>query len=254
MGSSGGGGSGAVDYPEYMKTKHEGWLNALDALIGSAIANNPYETPSESPYDPTSSVSAMITALVDFETYLDDYESGPGLADDVAEMSTILTNAMNADDIPNFEAGMRDINAVQTSTFVIGKALITSRKGDQLARYSAEQSFKVRQLINEQRKSLAVAYVEAYRLGIVAQKEYFDEWIEFETAAVKWDLELYTYGGNMLAAIGGGHSGMGQPAKPSKAQSAIGGAMAGAAIGSAVAPGVGTAAGAIIGGIGGFFA
>ena len=43
MGGSGGGSSGAVEYPDYMKAKHEIWLNGVDAAITAAQSGgSPY--------------------------------------------------------------------------------------------------------------------------------------------------------------------------------------------------------------------
>jgi hypothetical protein len=255
MGGSGGGGqSGAVDYPGYMKTKHESWLNDIDSLIDVAIANNPYEGPGWGEgwyvYNPEEDLYEMIMALDDFEAFLDGLDAG--VDDEAAAFGAILQSRIDTDTIPSFEAGMRDINAVQTTSFIIGKAILYARKDEQVAQYLADLSGRFRQQTIEQRRLLATHYVEVLRLGIVAMKEHHDEYMEFETAAAKWDLEMYSYGGNMLAAIGGARApGI---AKPSRTQSAIGGAMAGAAVGTAISPGWGTAIGAIVGGVGGYLA
>jgi len=254
MGGSGGGQSGMVDYPGYMKTKHESWLNEIDALIDVAIANNPYEGPGWGDgwyvYNPEEDLYEMIMALDDFETFLDELDAG--VDDEAAAFGAILQNRIDTDTIPSFEAGMRDINAVQTTSFVIGKAILYARKDEQVAQYVADLNGKLRLQTMDQRRMLATYYVEALRLSIVAMKEHHDEYMEFETAAAKWDLEMYSYGGNMLASIGGARGG-GGPAKPSRAQSAIGGAMVGASIGAYAGP-WGAVAGAVFGGVGGYLA
>ena len=254
MGGSGGGGSGAVDYPGYMKTKHETWLNEIDSLIDVAIANNPYEGPGWGDgwyvYNPSDDLYEMILALDDFADYLDMLDAGVDA--EAAAFGAILQSRIDTDTIPSFEAGMRDINAVQTTSFVIGKAILYARKDEQVAQYLADLNGKFRQQTIEQRRLLATHYVEVLRLGIVAMKEHHDEYMEYETAYAKWDLEMYSYGGNMLAAIGGARApGV---ARPSRTQSAIGGAMAGAAMGAQVGGGYGAIIGAVVGGIGGYLA
>jgi hypothetical protein len=54
----GGGSAGAVDYPEYMKTAHEGWLTALGALVGGA---SPYAA--QVAYDPDTDLAASDAAV-----------------------------------------------------------------------------------------------------------------------------------------------------------------------------------------------
>ncbi len=93
--------------------------------------------------------------------------------------------------------------------------------------------------------------IEANRLEIVAEKEQDDRDLEIDEADAKWDLELFSYPGNLMASINGGTY---VPKDKSKSSSALGGALSGAAAGAAVGsaiPGVGTALGAIIGGLAG---
>jgi uncharacterized membrane protein len=66
-----------------------------------------------------------------------------------------------------------------------------------------------------------------------------------------WDLEVFQYGGNIMAAIQGGTVGS-KPKAASPFQSAIGGAMSGAAAGAMVGASMGAGGGpygALIGGI-----
>jgi len=51
-----------------------------------------------------------------------------------SELSGAVVAALDADTIGRFEAGMRDINAVQTSSFVLGKAALYARVGLDLSK------------------------------------------------------------------------------------------------------------------------
>lgn len=86
---------------------------------------------------------------------------------------------------------------------------------------------------------------EVNRLRIVSQKEKTDETTHLAAMDGLWDLEVYRYGANVMAAISGAPAGS---AAPSRAQSVLSGALAGASVGSAI-PGVGTAVGAGVGAI-----
>jgi hypothetical protein len=129
---------------------------------------------------------------------------------------------------------MRDINAVNSSAFVIGRQIVAS--GLIEAKLQAEQS-------------LANLTVEMNRVAIVAKSEQVNTDRKIDEQDALWDLEVFQIGGNVLAGIGGGTI-QKKGEQPSQIQSAIGGALsgaaAGAAIGSAV-PGVGTAIGAGVG-------
>jgi hypothetical protein len=98
-------------------------------------------------------------------------------------------------------------------------------------------------------ESLMRATIDSNRIAIVAKKEQTDADIQIDDKDALWDLEVFQYGGNLLASIGGGTS---SSKGPSLAASVIGGALGGAAAGAyvgSVIPGLGTAAGAVIGGV-----
>lgn len=158
-GSSGGGGSsGAVSYPAYMETQHEAWLTDLDTLITAAVSASPYA--SAVAYNPDCVLNAtnvilsqfndVVIALdptTDWSTYydaivakytadtfttlteytftdpFDDAEIAADIATHDAEVATRITN----DVLPAFKVGMQNINAVMTSAFTIGSALISAQ-------------------------------------------------------------------------------------------------------------------------------
>lgn len=349
----GGGSSGKVDYPEYMKTVHGQLLdnngadtptNSVIDAINAAYGSSPWS--GETAYDPTTPLADSWTAVCAYNTVVDalnhttdwldaldntrveidsNYYSEEFVANsyisflqDIGSSLTIIANGVDLinsddyidedidaysrqldDDIDNnalvkFRAGMRDINAVNSSAFIIGEALILGMKGRDVAKYSADlhlanttqrnqmivdltgkgvnltqlklqdrlarnqmtiniadQMIKSLMARVEFEKSVAMISVDAKTKHIIANKEYTTENLSIAESDAKWDLELFQYTGNMLAAIGGGTSGAGQK-QPSTAQSALGGAMSGAAMGASVGsvvPGIGTAIGAIGGAI-----
>lgn len=226
-GSSGGGGgsSGKVDYPGYMKDAHKELLGAdmhldtpMDTAINDAMDADPYALLAG--YDPSPHTAEMAHAIDDLDVFINSMES---------------TNEIEAQ-LAKFDAGMRDINAVVSSAYAIGREIIAST------------------LITtklQAKMELAKLSVETRRIMIVANKEFTQYENELEVEQAKWPLDVLQRGGNMLAAISGAATTR-EMDGPSKAQSAIGGAMSGAAagamVGSAV-PGVGTAVGAVVGGV-----
>jgi hypothetical protein len=192
----GGGSSGKVDYPEYMKTVHGQLLDnngadtpsssVVDAL-NSALSNSPWS--GETAYDPTTPLADMWTAVCAYNTVVDslnhttdwldamdnarvemdsNYYSDEYVANalmsfmqDIGASFTPLINALDLiltdetivndvdayarhldDEIDNnalvkFRAGMRDINAVNSSTFIIGEALILGMKGRDVAKHES---------------------------------------------------------------------------------------------------------------------
>jgi len=111
--------------------------------------------------------------------------------------------------------------------------------------------------------------VDMNRIAIVARKERTDVEAEYTIRQGTWDLELFQYACNVLAAIQGGIGGPGgatMSAKPSGsalggalsggASGALGGAMIGGMATSWTGPGalIGAGVGALVGGLGGYAA
>jgi len=64
------------------------------------------------------------------------------LADDVAAYAAILKDNLDNVVLPQYKAGMLNINAITTSAFVIGEALLYAMYDRDVARYAAEQRTK----------------------------------------------------------------------------------------------------------------
>ena len=247
-GSGGGGGSGKVEYPAYMEAMHSAWLIAVNGEIATSV--NPYL--GYSAYDPDSETVAMVDAIEDLLDYLDSLASVTSIDAAIVAFSNILQKELDNTAVPAFEAGMRSINAVQTSAFVVGKAMLMGKKLDAVAKYTSDLDIDLKVRLAAEYRQSYIALSEAYRMKLIANKEEYDQQMETEVLYAKWPLERYSYGADMLSSIGGGHSGGPASSKPNKAQSAIGGAMSGAALGTSIMPGYGTAAGAVLGGIAGY--
>ena len=243
----GSGSSGKADFPEYMKDSHHLWLAEIEAVLPTVWGADPLAP--YSAYDPDITLADIILLGNNFLAYIDGLISAPGIAAAVTAFDNALTAQYTATSVARFEAGMRSINAVQSSSFVVGKAIMLARKDEQVARYAAELNLNAVMRLSELKKAAYVLLMEGYKLSLIAKKEEYSELVEMDVRQATWRLDLYHYGANMLGVLGSGAIGM-NPTRPNKTQTAIGGAMtgmaAGAMIGSAV-PGVGTAVGAAVG-------
>lgn len=301
-GSSGGGGStsGTVDYPSYMKMLHANMLSGtIDPVAGPIIEHfdaghcllntieeaqltSPYT--GEDAYDPDADIALFIAALATYSSavsavsttwsdYITDAITGADEAIDETSLDAattahgdILDDRLTADVLPRFQTGMRDINAVISSSFVVGEAILEAFNTREVADFDAKlrvQSYGQRiQLISQgvrdgiSLQQLKLAYSESvsrlttenYRIKVVMKKEELDEHLDVLYKDYTWGIELYQFGANALGSIAGSSVSAGQKG-PSKFQSALGGAMSGAATGAAMSGGnpYATAAGAVIG-------
>jgi hypothetical protein len=273
----GGGASGAVDFPIHMKTTHQQWLGYQSDTVESSIVDLMNASMGSSPfasvmaYDPDADLTAMASAVSTFDTLLGSLVADSPLATAitailtgsfittaVTDFTTALTSDVSTSLVPVFEAGMRDINQVMSSYFVIGRGLLLEESiTKEAARFRAQLTAKVKGdlVLNilglkiQAEQEVARMGVETNRIKIVAKGEEINAQMKFDEADAKWDLEVFQYGNNVLASISGAAHYV--PNKEGNStQSAIGGGLSGAAtgamIGSAV-PGIGTTMGAGVG-------
>ncbi len=316
----GGGSSGTVDYPPYMKTFHGELLDdsgvdtvttSLMTVINTAVAgNSPFF--GEVAFDPDTDIAVWETAITGFDALVNaitettDWAalftqaeaSIPDITAGIITEATIVADGVafadQLDDqittitLPRFQSGMRDINAVVSSAFVVGEALIEGFRDRDVAKHdsairltavtkNAELAFRSEEMVTGARinassqllrfliqkyaweESLVRMTVESRRIKIVAKSEEADTQVTLDEADANWDLEVFQHGANLLAGIGGGVASSKKKKTP-KTASAIGGGMAGAATGALVGSEIGSIGGgwgaligAVIGAAAGYY-
>lgn len=266
----GGGGAGEVDYPQYMKDFHEDILNnsgndsmtsSIVDVMNTALGNSPFD--SVTAFDPSSEMTAMDTATGSLTTLVNLLSSGNTLDtvianvladsridDAVDEFSADLDDRLDSEILPRFEAGMRDINAVVSSAFALGKGVIEASHARQVSKYAADLHMKAFSddalaliaLKLEYQKAATHYIVDTNRIKIVAQKEEAEANLDIDEADASWDLGVFQHGANMLASIGGGVM-TADKKKKNPTASAIGGALTGAVAGATIGSKVGSVGG-----------
>jgi hypothetical protein len=98
--------------------------------------------------DPVPEASTNISTLwidptpdspVDIAT---DLASAARITDATNTFGDVINDQINSDVLPRFEAGMRDINAVMSSSFVIGRSVIEGMRDRDVAKFQADMYFK----------------------------------------------------------------------------------------------------------------
>ena len=182
--------------------------------------------------------------------------------------------------LPRFQRGMQDIGGVLTSAFVIGQAIIEGMVDRDVAQYqgelrtkayllkdqlvadsllkkniaytlSAEHMIKYVEMMLSANQALAGITVQTQQFALEAERSEAETQLEIDEADVTWDLSVFQYGANVMAAPGGGTA-VSTKRGPTRTQAMIGGAAAGAAMGTAISPGYGTAIGAVVGAAAGY--
>lgn len=249
MGSSGGGGAGKTEWPGYMQTQHATWLTAINTLIGTT--SNPYT--GVVPYAPATDLAAMMTAISTYTTTTAIATLAAGIDTLVSHFADAFYDHIYTSELPGIAAAVYAANLVQSSAYAIAQMLALQGATESAVRASIPLYASAASEFAGAGRVVLQATLDTKKATIIAKSEEAEKLIELDVHEATWPFDLYTYAGNMLAAIGGGHSGMGMP-KPNRATSALGGAMAGAATGAAVTAGspYGAIIGAVIGGVGGY--
>lgn len=291
MGSSGGGSSGKVSHSAYLEACHNDWLNhtgvdtiekSITEVMDSAIGSSPWT--GLSAYNPDAAIAEYEAGIKAFAVLLAglsdtadwnafyanaalalDGAGDANIAADVAAYADVLDDNIATRVLPRFRRGMQDINAVVSSAFPIGEAIIEAFQARDVAKYAASLRSALgdkhlqatEQMMNMMARrigweeSYVRLLIESKRIKIVAKKEQTDQDATIDEADAKWDLEVFQYGGNLMASIGGGTA-IPNMAKKNVGASVLGGAVTGAAAGAyvgSVVPGIGTAVGAAVGGV-----
>lgn len=292
-GSSGGGGSsGAVSHSAYLETIHSDWLDktgtdtiekSMTEVMDSALGSSPWTT--KVAYDPDTDIAAYEAVIAAFKVILTGVSDTTDWAAlhtqasasivpvteatitaDIDAFSDQLDDEITVKVLPRFRRGMQDINAVVSSAFVIGEAVIESFRDRDVAKFSSglrialeaknselmisgtEQMLRLMTQRLGLEESYMKTYIEGKRIKIVAKKEEVETNAKFDEEDALWDLEVFQAGANLLAGIQGGTVAP-NTKKSSQMQSAIGGALSGAAAGAMITGGspVGAIAGGILG-------
>ena len=282
MGSSGGAGSsGEVSWPEWISKLHKEGAENLKAAILTSL--NPYDQ--WNAWNPNQTIDWMYETVHYFHDTVVHYNPFADWADaidlvklkldtifteeeideSVLAYSALLDDNIEQHTLPRFRAGMRDINAVQSTAFVIGESILEANKNREVAKYAADlrRDWTVKEIEHIMQNGMALAalkgdyvkMVESYahmgidflRMAAVLKKEEHDDQTEYRVETQKWDMDNWTQYGNYIANMHGGVSSGSR--KPSRMASAIGGAASGASMGLTATGGNpwGGAIGAVVG-------
>lgn len=279
-GGGGGDGEGTIRYAPYLEDAHQDLLDKVSDAVGSALTAglggvNPYGE--HSPLD----LSAGFFGLVDgggtyeiqsfpslfdmFGKFMagfdvcalwgDMYEEvvkGPEISAAVAAHSAILQDDIDTTVMPKFLAGMRDINAIQSSAFVVGKGLISAGHVRSVNEFQSKIRLNAIQLTAtlwsrhlDWNSEVSKMYAELFKLYYAAKMDMGRMDMEFDVKDKLWDLGVLDHSRAAIGAMAGAPAAKMGEDSGSSGGGVLGGAMSGAATGAMV----GGPWGALIGGI-----
>lgn len=274
---SGGDSSTTVRYAKYIEDKHKDFLNEIVVRRTAAIDNSPYASYTAvasddgffgvgytlasfpSLYDMYGKFMAGLDVEVIYDQIYGDLMEGPVTHNLVSAEAAFLSDELESDILPRYEVGMRDLNAVMSSTFIIGKALLEETRLKAVAKYSAGLQYALLPIAAQRwqahlewNKAVVLTYAEIMKLYFTAKMDVDNHNTEMLAKDRLWPFTVLDYERVAIAALQGatksttnaaGGSGVGRAISGT-----LGGAAAGAMVGGAMTPAF-PVAGAAIGGL-----
>lgn len=278
MGGGKGGGSNGdvtstVRYAPYIEDKHEAFLNEIVSRRTSAIDSSPYAgiatvasddgffgvgfTLASFPslYDMYGKFMAGLDVEVLYDQIYGDLMEGPVTHNLVSAESAFLSDELTSDTLPRYETGMRDLNAVMSSTFILGKALLEETRVKAVAKYSAGLQYALLPIASQRwqthlewNKGVVLTYSEMMKLYFTAKMDVDNHNQEILAKDRLWPFTVLDYERVAIAALQGATKSTTHTAGSSGVGRAIAGALGGAAMGAMAFPAF-PVAGAAVGGL-----
>lgn len=286
-GDSGGGGDSTVRYAPYLESAHgrlldhEGsdepvvsFIDAFNAVVGTS----PYGTYGQIDVDEgffgmRTDDPSLTYEMKNFPSLWDmfgkfmagldvhalwgqmynDVVQGPEIENVVNAQSALLQDEIDTTVMPKFIAGMRDINSVQATTFIIGKAMIQDAHVKSINSFAAKLRLHAIDISNAQwskhldwNQSVVGTFSEMFKLYYASKMDMDRNNLEYQAKDNMWDINLFESARGFLGAMSG-TAATASKNEPSQTSKAIGGALAGAAAGAQTGNPWMIAAGAAIG-------
>lgn len=217
-----------------------GDLNVADAMLNasSAYGGSPFELVAA--IDPSDDLASVKSALDDYEGAVSDYsgdtvedalDSAKAWADDnlrddaaiedVVELADLRSRRAMLRNMTSAACGLRDIRGVMSTQFGAAMVLAGNEHASHVANFEVQLRLASERewrnyivSIGEMMHNAELAKINALANVVVGHTDYLkvsvamrqDQQaidIDYEVKDALWDLELFNYGGNILAALAG---------------------------------------------------
>lgn len=228
MGSKDSGSETTIRFPAYIEDAHKAFLKLSSSAGITARANNPYTSFVDFDYDDAfygagytiSSFPSLYDMYGKFMAGLDVESLFEQMLHDVQNTETIqaasvahrdlLDDDIEENILPRFKAGMRDINSVMASSFVIGQSIIESARVKKLAEFDADLRYKLvpvaAEVFNSHltwNKDVIKIYIEVMKTAMAADMEQTKANYEMAVAEAIWPFTILDYERANIGALQG---------------------------------------------------
>ena len=272
-GSSGGGDSETtVRYAGYVEDHHKTFLDIVAARRDLALDDSPFDSYTDisyadsffgsgytiasfpSLYDMFGKFMAGLDVDTLFTQILDDSINNAAINNRVIAHADELSDDIIENALPRFNAGVRDLNAIMSSSYVTGRAMIETARTKAIARYDASLRHAMLPIAAQRwshhlqwNQGVISTYSEIMKLYFTAAMDLDNHNMEVSTKNKLWPFTVLEYNRAALGALQGAMNTNTDVGGASKTQKAIGGALAGAAGGFMIGGLPGAVAGGVLG-------
>jgi len=269
---SGGDQTITVRYAPYIEETHSAFLSAVQLHRGAAINDSAFDgytaididdsffgvgyTIASFPslYDMYGKFMAGLDIDILFSQIFQDTINASEINNLVAAESALLDDDIEANMIPRFTTGMRDINSIMSSSFVVGKAMIEDTKVKAIEKYSAELKYRMIPVAVDRwkthlewNKSVVMSYAEIMKLFFSAKMDIEDFNYSMIARDKLWPFTVLDYERAALGALQGATTTDKSVAGGTLASKAIGGALVGAAMGGMIGGSIAATGAGVVG-------
>lgn len=257
MGDSGGDQEVTTRYAPYIEDKHEAFLDAVADYREATTDDSPYDGYTdivvEAAFFGTGYTIASFPSLYDmygkfmagldidtlFSQVFEDTVNAPEVNDLVAAEADLMDDDIDANVLPRFQTGMRDINSVMSSSFVTGKAMIEDARVKALEKFRSELKYRLIPVATDRwkahlewNKATIMTYAEIMKLYFSAKMDVTDFNYTMSAKDKLWPFTVLDYERAALGALQGAQKTTSGIDEGSQLNQAISGALTGASVGA----------------------
>jgi len=214
-----------VRYAPYIEEKHDALLGVVVNTRKDIITNSPYSSYIDQ--DANTSILGVGYTIADFPALYDmfgKYMSGFNIEvlwerifntqtqreeiDGIIQAQLSLINDNTIQTIPEFTLNMRDLNSINSSSFVVGKANLEQDRIKKLATISATAKFKVLSNITNEstcilnwKKNTTITYAELMKYYYLTVNESDEVNTDFNVIDKLWPFTVLDFERAALAAM-----------------------------------------------------
>jgi len=266
MGSGGGGGGSSpaytwseIRYAPYIESKHQNFLDTMRYHRDTALATNPFSGYTDvevsnaffgigytiSSFPSLYDMYGKFMAGLDIEAlwtqlYTDTLDSTV-VNDLIAAESALLDDEIVSNSLPRFNTGIRDINSVLSSTYLVGKSLIEDTKTKLISKFSADLKYRLIPIAQERwsthlnwNKNVVGVYAEIMKFYYSTVTDVNEQNYGMSVKSILWPFTVLDFERAGLGALQGATNSKQDVAGASTASKVISGALSGAAMGAMV--------------------